>query len=127
RAQGLQVDDPDPDPNAGRTKPKIHTDGVPQAKVDAALAACRRYNPNFGQPARPDPAEQERMYQFRNCMREKGIEPPDAPEGALAPAPPPPQQRPTPSEDFDKAVRECSQKVPGVASLNPSPGTKQAR
>jgi hypothetical protein len=129
RQQGLQVDDPDPDPNAGRTKPEFHTEGVPQGKVDAAIAACRQFNPNYGQPVQVDPAEEQRQYEFVKCMREHGIDLPtvDKTPGRPGPgqAPPTAPGGPTPAgEDFEQALKECNEKMPGVV-VTDQPGGKK--
>jgi hypothetical protein len=119
RQQGLQVDDPDPDPAAGRTKPDIHTEGVPQGKVDAAIAACRQFNPNFGQPVEVDPAEEHGF----DLPTGGGPTP-----GRLAPGQAPPTVPgggPTPGGPaFEQALKECNEKVPGVV-VTDAPGGKK--
>src|SRR5262249_51762829 len=128
RQHGLQVDDPDPDPNSARTKPHIHTDGVPQSRIDAATAACRQFNPNFGRPPAADPAEEQRMYEFVKCMREHGIDIPFGADGRPTPSglpTAPVDTGPTVSGDvFDRVYRECAQRVPGAVSTD-FPDTKK--
>jgi hypothetical protein len=124
------VDDPDPDPAAGRTKPDFHTEGVPQNTVDAAIAACRQFNPNYGQPIEVDPTDEQRQYEFIKCLREHGFElsgggptpgrlgpgqaPPTAPGGGPTPGGP----------AFEQALKECNEKVPGVV-VTDVPGGKK--
>ncbi|GAA2352406.1 hypothetical protein [Dactylosporangium salmoneum] len=48
-------------------------EGTDKAKVDAANAECKRYMPNGGEPPKLDPAQQEKLRKFAQCMREHGI------------------------------------------------------
>jgi hypothetical protein len=65
------VDMPDPDVSSGGTV-RIGGPGVDLSKADAALAACREFSP-IGAGNRPDPAGQENMRKFAQCMRDNGV------------------------------------------------------
>lgn len=73
REQGIDMPDPEVDGNGGID---LNVGGEGKAdpqKVDAAMAKCKQYLPNGGEPQRPDPAQVEQMRQFAKCMREHGI------------------------------------------------------
>jgi hypothetical protein len=52
--------------------------GQDRAKVDAAMAACKKYLPDGGEPGRMDPAAMEQARRMAKCMRENGV--PDFPD-----------------------------------------------
>jgi hypothetical protein len=62
---------PDPQPGGGL---QINIPaGTDKDKVDAAMAACKKFMPNGGAPDRPDPAQLEQARQMSQCMRDHGI------------------------------------------------------
>jgi hypothetical protein len=62
---------PDPQPGAGL---QIQVPaGQDKAKVDAAMAACKKFLPNGGEPQKMDPAQLEQARQMSQCMRDHGI------------------------------------------------------
>jgi hypothetical protein len=115
REQGVPVDDPDPETG---DKAFVHEEAVPKEKFDAAIEACRRYNPNWGMPPPPpDPAQIEQERRFAQCMRDNGVDMPD-PGGSELPG------GPTPGGPvFDRALAKCAEQVPGVV-VPPSVGKK---
>ncbi|TCO49397.1 hypothetical protein EV646_103375 [Kribbella antiqua] len=70
REQGLNV--PDPEPGKG---PMLRFDkgsGVTPEKVEAAMEACREYNPQA--EGSPDPQQEENGRKYAECMRKNGVE-----------------------------------------------------
>ncbi len=67
----------DPEPGAPGVRIDI-PQGADKAKVDAAMAACKRYLPNGGEPPKMDAQAMERARQVSKCMRENGV--PDFPD-----------------------------------------------
>ncbi len=67
RAHGLDVQDPGPD---GRPKLGTNPD---QAKVQAALDACRQYAPDVMASGSLTPEQREQMLAYIKCLRERGI------------------------------------------------------
>src|SRR5262245_38189813 len=125
REHGITVDDPDRS-QPGGGKPHIYEELVSKEQFDAAAQACQQFNTNFGQPNLPmDPAEVETLRKFAECMREHGF-PWDDPGagGGTDVLQPPEAGQPTPSgPEFDKAIKECGDRVPGV--IAPEDGTKK--
>lgn len=74
----------DPEPGARGVRISI-PQGVDKAKVDAAMAACKRYLPNGGEPPEMDAAALERVRQMAKCMRENGVPnfPDPQPDGGM--------------------------------------------
>ncbi|MEV0645009.1 hypothetical protein AB0I28_07070 [Phytomonospora sp. NPDC050363] len=70
REQG--VDMPDPGPGGNMLELRDYFIDNPEA-VDA----CRDKLPGGGEPAELDPAAQEQMQKFVDCMREQGVDMPD--------------------------------------------------
>jgi hypothetical protein len=63
-----------PDPKPGSPGLQIRVpQGTDKAKMDAAMAACKKYMPNGGEPPKPDGAMLEQMRQMSKCMRENGV------------------------------------------------------
>ncbi|GIH19144.1 hypothetical protein [Rugosimonospora africana] len=48
-------------------------DGTDPQKVNAAMAKCKQYLPNGGQPQKADPATVDQLRKFSQCMRANGI------------------------------------------------------
>jgi hypothetical protein len=63
---------PDPKPDAGGLQFNVPA-GTDKAKVDAAMAACKKFMPNGGAPEKMDPAQLEQARQMSQCMRDHGI------------------------------------------------------
>ncbi|TCC58899.1 hypothetical protein E0H73_26745 [Kribbella pittospori] len=70
REQGLDV--PDPEPGKGPMLKFDKNSGVTREKVDAAMEACRQYNPQ-GESG-PNPQQEENGRKFAECMRKNGVE-----------------------------------------------------
>jgi hypothetical protein len=67
------------DPEPGQRGLRIAVPpGQDQAKVDAAMAACKKFLPNGGEAGKMDPAAVEQARQMAKCMRENGV--PDFPD-----------------------------------------------
>jgi hypothetical protein len=84
REHGVDMEDPEIS-SGGEVNIQINGQDMDHSKVDAAMEACREYSP-FGThngPA-PDPAMQERMRQFAQCMRDHGVDAfPDPDDGTV--------------------------------------------
>jgi len=68
RAEGIEVQE-DPGGRGGPVLPA----GVPAEKVNAALAVCRRYLPDGGEPTKLSAEDIQKMYQYSRCIREQGV------------------------------------------------------
>lgn len=62
----------DPKINGGGMQMNV-PEGTPKETVDAAMAKCRQYLPNGGQPPKQDPAMVEQARKFSQCMRDHGL------------------------------------------------------
>lgn len=104
---------PDPEPVGGGLRLELPK-GTDKAKVDAAMAACKKYSPDGGERKPADPQQLERMRQMAQCMRDNGVLkfPDPDPDGGLridggklgmGPGDP----------TFDKAERACAKYGPG--------------
>jgi hypothetical protein len=71
REQGLTWF-PDPQPGNGGLRIQIPP-GQDKTKVDAAMAACKKFMPNGGEPPKLDAEALAQMRQFSKCMRENGV------------------------------------------------------
>ncbi|HTJ34528.1 MAG TPA: hypothetical protein VL738_14980 [Dactylosporangium sp.] len=71
RDHGIPMDDPNME--GGGISMTI-PEGTDRTKVDTANEACKQYMPNGGQPQKLDPATQEQLRKFAQCMREHGID-----------------------------------------------------
>jgi hypothetical protein len=99
------------DPEPGQRGVRISIPkGTDKAKVDAAMAACKAYLPNGGEPMKLDPEMQAQLRQFSQCMRENGL--PDFPdpsaEGGILMKPGQGGIDPE-SAEFKKAEQACAQ------------------
>jgi hypothetical protein len=72
RANGIP-DFPDPKFNAGGGTSLNLPPGLDQAKVDKALAACKKYQVNGGEPSKLDPERLDKLRAYAKCMRDNGI------------------------------------------------------
>jgi hypothetical protein len=63
---------PDPQPGTGGLQIRVPA-GQDKSKVDAAMAACRKFMPNGGVPDKLDPAQLEQARRLSQCMREHGV------------------------------------------------------
>jgi hypothetical protein len=62
------------DPEPGQRGIRISVpQGQDRAKVDAAMAACKKFLPNGGEPPKMDAAAIEQARQMSKCMRENGV------------------------------------------------------
>jgi hypothetical protein len=114
---------PDPKPGEGGFQIQVPA-SQDKAKVDAAMAACKKYMPNGGEPMKMDPAQLEQARQMSQCMRDHGITnfPDPNPNGQMmldgnkigsGPGDP----------TFDAADKACSQFRPKAPSGAPAGGT----
>jgi hypothetical protein len=63
---------PDPKPAGGGLAIKI-PEGTDKAKMDAAMAACKKYMPDGGERGPVDPKQLEQARQMAQCMRDNGV------------------------------------------------------
>jgi hypothetical protein len=70
------IDMPDPDPSKGGLT-RLGGGKEDPKKMDAAMAACRSYMPDGGQPPRLSAEDLDKMRAMAACMREHGIDMPD--------------------------------------------------
>lgn len=70
REQGLTWF-PDPKPGGG-LQIKVPK-GTDKAKMDAAMAACKKWAPNGGERGPADPKQLEQARQMSQCMRDNGV------------------------------------------------------
>ena len=101
------VDMPDPEPGKG-IQLKVGPE-TPQETVQAALEACREFNPQENGSAKPDPAREAAFREYAQCMRDNGVEAfPDPEPGS-------PGMRITPEvgndPDFQTAQQACQDKL----------------
>jgi hypothetical protein len=99
------VDMPDPEPGKG-IQLKVGPE-TSQETVQAALEACREYNPQENGSGQADPRREAAVREFAQCMRDNGVEAfPD-------PAPGGPGIRLTPEvgqdPDFETAKQACQE------------------
>jgi hypothetical protein len=66
------VDMPDPEPGKGPVL-KVGPE-TPQETVQAALEACREYNPQENGSGQADPERDAAIREFAQCMRDNGVE-----------------------------------------------------
>jgi len=70
RENGVDMDDPEP----GKGIQLKVGPGTSQETVQAALEACREYNPQENGSGRPDPQREAAVREFAQCMRDNGVE-----------------------------------------------------
>ena len=71
REQGIDMPNPDPDEQGFNiTIPE----GTSKEEVDAAMEACKEFQPNGGEPMQLNAEQLAQMREFSECMREHGIE-----------------------------------------------------
>ena len=63
---------PDPKPGGGGLQIKIPK-GTDKAKMDAAMAACKKWAPDGGERGPADPKQLEQARQMSQCMRDNGV------------------------------------------------------
>ncbi|MCX5359817.1 hypothetical protein OG864_14020 [Streptomyces sp. NBC_00124] len=103
REHGVEVADPE------EGKGIRITGRLPKSKVDAAMEACREYNP-MQEGASQDPEIEERMRKMARCMRDNGVEEfPDPEPGKGIQLTGPVVEDP----DFEKAEKACERYGPG--------------
>jgi hypothetical protein len=86
RDHGVDMPDPETDDN-GRVRLRVGGSGekIDKDKVDAAMEACKKYNP-IGDSGRlndlqNDPEFQEAQLRWAQCMRDHGVDVPDPGSG----------------------------------------------
>jgi len=74
----------DPDPSVNGVRINVPA-GQDKAKVDAAMAACKKFMPNGGTPPKMSPEMLEQGRQMAKCMREHGFPnfPDPKPDGGI--------------------------------------------
>ena len=70
RENGVDMDDPEP----GKGIQLKVGPGTSQETVQAALEACREYNPQENGSAQPDPEREAAFREYAQCMRDNGVE-----------------------------------------------------
>lgn len=70
RENGVPMDDPEP----GRGIQLKVGPGTSQETVQAAMEACREYNPQENGSAKPNPEREAAVRAFAQCMRDNGVE-----------------------------------------------------
>jgi hypothetical protein len=80
RQNGVDMADPSTDDGhvVMRASAKPGADG--DARMKAAMAKCRHFQPNGGKPVKPKPEELAKMRAMAKCMREHGVDMPDPDE-----------------------------------------------
>jgi hypothetical protein len=76
------VDMPDPTGDGGRVQMRVSAKpgANSEAKMTAAEAKCRHFQPNGGKPVKLKPEELAKMRAMAKCMREHGVDMPDPDE-----------------------------------------------
>lgn len=76
------VDMPDPTGDGGRVQMKMSAKpgADSEAKMKAAEAKCRHFQPNGGKPVKLKPEDLAKMRAMAKCMREHGVDMPDPDE-----------------------------------------------
>ncbi len=104
RENGVNIPDPQPGQPLRITDPKAS-----QAKMEAATKKCQPLLQAGGGPINPnDPAVQDAMVKFTQCMRAHGVNIPDpGPNGQM--------QIPNgvPQDKLQQAQQQCQQYLPG--------------
>jgi hypothetical protein len=80
------IDMPDPQFSGSGGEVAVQQQGPTGVRPDdpkfkAAQEACKKYMPKGGQPARPNPQQQQQALKFARCMRAHGIDMPDPQPG----------------------------------------------
>ncbi len=70
RENGVPMDDPEP----GKGIQLKIGPGTSQETVQAAMEACREYNPQENGSGKADPQREAAMREFAQCMRDNGVE-----------------------------------------------------
>jgi hypothetical protein len=70
RENGVPMDDPEP----GKGIQLKVGPGTSQETVQAAMEACREYNPQENGSGQADPAREAAIREFAQCMRDNGVE-----------------------------------------------------
>ena len=52
----------------------LNLEGVNPQNLEKAAQACRKYEPNGGEPTKLDPQRLEQLRAYAKCMRENGVE-----------------------------------------------------
>jgi hypothetical protein len=70
RENGVPMDDPEP----GKGIQLKFGPGTSQETVQAAMEACREYNPQENGSGKADPQREAAVREFAQCMRDNGVE-----------------------------------------------------
>jgi hypothetical protein len=105
RENGVDMEDPEP----GKGIQLKVGPGTSQETVQAALEACREYNPQENGSGQPNPEREAAFREYAQCMRDNGVEAfPDPEPGS-------PGIRITPEvgqdPDFEAAQQACQDKL----------------
>jgi hypothetical protein len=80
RQNGVNMSDPTADGGRIQIRASRGPGGDSEAKMRAAEAKCRHFQPNGGKPQKPNPQDLARMRAMAKCMREHGVDMPDPDE-----------------------------------------------
>ena len=116
RQNGVNMPDPTDD-GQGHVQMKIDGGKGGMAKMQAAQAKCRHFQPNGGKPIKPKPEELAKMRAMAKCMREHGVDMPDPnPDGSITMQNKKGAHNMGPdSPTFKAAEKACRQYAPGPA------------
>ncbi|MEJ3742252.1 hypothetical protein WEI85_03000 [Actinomycetes bacterium KLBMP 9797] len=70
-------DFPDPGPDGGFDPGQFGGGNIDRTKMRGALEACQDLAPNGGERRELNPAQQEQLRQWAQCMRDNGVDVPD--------------------------------------------------
>jgi hypothetical protein len=99
-------------------------DGTDPATVEKAMEACRRYQPNGGEPAKLDPQRLDQLRAYARCMRDNGIEDfPDPTDEGIQVDGNRSGLDPT-SDSYKAADRVCAHHAPPPAGEGPGLSTR---
>ncbi|MFC9846551.1 hypothetical protein ACFWFF_17450 [Streptomyces sp. NPDC060223] len=104
REHGVDVEDPEPG------KGLRITGQLPKGEVDAAMEACRKYDPMQNGDASADPEAEERVRKLAQCMRDNGVE--DFPDPEPGSAGLQINQDVAEDPDFEQAQKTCDKYAP---------------
>jgi hypothetical protein len=111
RDHGVPMEDPQME---GGGVNMMVPEGTDKSKVDAANAECKSLMPNGGEPQKLDPATQEKLRKFSQCMRDNGIAsfPDPSEDGGIQIKGDPGTDLDPGSERFKAAQKACEQYQP---------------
>ncbi|CRK57181.1 hypothetical protein [Alloactinosynnema sp. L-07] len=108
------VDMPDPDGDGGRGVRVRIPEGADKSKIDAAMAECKQFLPNGGEPPKLDAEQQEQFRKMSQCMRDNGVPdfPDPEPDGGIRIESKPGSRLNPEDPTFRAAQEKCEQFMP---------------